>query len=52
MDNQQPSNELEWREVKEYSNYDICINSDTFGVEKAADLICEMVKEKEKILKV
>ncbi len=29
------------------SNYDICINSDAFGVEKTADLICEMVKEKE-----
>ena len=23
MDNQQPSNELEWREVKEYSNYEV-----------------------------
>ena len=28
------------------SNYDICINSDSLGVEKAADLICEMIKEK------
>ena len=27
-------------------NYDICINSDSLGVEKAADLICEMIKEK------
>ena len=27
-------------------NYDICINSDSLGVEKAADLICEMLKEK------
>ena len=36
--------EKEW---KNNSNYDVCINSDTLGVEKAADLICEMVKEKE-----
>ena len=27
-------------------NYDICINSDSLGVEKAADLISEMIKEK------
>ena len=27
-------------------NYDICINSDSLGVEKAVDLICEMIKEK------
>ena len=27
-------------------NYDICINSDSLGVEKAADLICEIIKEK------
>ncbi len=32
-----------------HSNYDICINSDTLGVEKTADLICDMIKEKEKI---
>lgn len=25
-------------------NYDICINSDVYGVEKTADLICEIVK--------
>ena len=31
--------EKEWNN---HSNYDICINSDTIGVEKAADLICEM----------
>ena len=31
-------------------NYDICINSDTLGIEKTADLICEMVQEKENIL--
>lgn len=28
------------------SNYDICINSDTLGVEKSAELICELIKEK------
>lgn len=27
-----------------HANYDICINSDTLGVEKSADIICEMVK--------
>ena len=32
------------REWKDYSNYDICINSDLLGVEKVADLICEMIK--------
>lgn len=39
------------REWKDYSNYDICINSDLLGVEKVADLICEMIKQKEDILK-
>ncbi len=34
--------EKEWNDP---SNYDICINSDTLGVEKSADLICEMIKE-------
>ncbi len=29
-----------------FSNYDICINSDTLGVEKSADLICEIINEK------
>ncbi len=33
-----------------HSNYDICINSDALGVEKSAELICEFIKEKEKIL--
>lgn len=28
------------------SNYDLCINSDTFGVEKAADMICEIAMKK------
>ena len=40
--------EKEWTD---YANYDICINSDILGVEKTADFICEMVKEKETILK-
>lgn len=32
--------ENEW---KDNSNYDICINSDSLGVEKSAELICELV---------
>ena len=35
--------EKEW---KDNSNYDICINSDSLGVEKSADLICEMINKK------
>ena len=31
-------------------NYDICIYSDTIGVVKSADLICKLVKNKEKVL--
>ena len=27
-------------------DYDICINSDALGVERVADLICEIAKEK------
>ena len=34
------------REWNNHENYDICINSDEIGVEKAADLICDMVKQK------
>ena len=34
------------QEWDNHSNYDICINSDELGVEKAADLICDMVKNK------
>lgn len=30
---------------KDFSNYDICINSDLLGVEKSADIICAMVKD-------
>ncbi len=35
--------EQQWGNV---TNYDICINSDTLGVQKVADLICEMVLNK------
>ena len=38
------------KEWKNFSNYDICVNSDALGVEKTADMICEMVEEKEKSL--
>ena len=31
-------------EWKNTDNYDLCINSDTLGVEKTADLICNMVE--------
>ena len=31
------------RDWKDSSNYDISINSDTLGVEKTADLVCELV---------
>ena len=40
--------EQEWNN---HANYDICINSDELGVEKAAEVICEMAKEKDKITK-
>lgn len=38
------------REWKDYSNYDLCINSDNLGVEKSADLICKIIKEKQEIM--
>ena len=31
---------------KNFSNYDICINSDYYGVEKTAEMICKMIDEK------
>lgn len=34
------------REWQDNSNYDICINSDILGVEKSADLICEIIEKK------
>lgn len=38
------------KDWNDHSNYDICINSDILGVEKSADIICNIVKEKELIL--
>ena len=38
------------KEWKDFSNYDICINSDTLGVEKTADMILEIINKKEKII--
>ncbi len=38
------------REWGDNSNYDICINSDTLGVDKSAQLLCDMIKEKEETL--
>ncbi len=43
------ANHYKYYTEKDWSNpenYDICINSDSLGVEKVADLICEMIKEK------
>lgn len=39
--------EKEWNNRE---NYDLCINSDIVGVEKSAELICKLVKDKEEIL--
>lgn len=39
------------RNWSNYENYHICINSDMLGVEKTAQLICEMVKEKNIVVK-
>ena len=36
------------KEWKNFSNYDICINSDALGVEKTAEMICQIVEQKEK----
>ena len=38
------------KEWKDLSNYDMCVNSDALGVERTADIICEMIKEREKTL--
>ena len=35
--------EKEWNN---HTNYDICINSDAIGIDNAANLICDMLKEK------
>ena len=37
--------EKEW---KDYTNYDICINSDVLGVDKSAEIICKIVERKMK----
>ena len=37
------------RKWGESSNYDLCINSDSFGVEKSADIICELVMSENKV---
>jgi cytidylate kinase len=34
---------------KDYTNYDLCINSDTYGVEKTAEIICDTLKSKIKV---
>ncbi|MCM1181693.1 MAG: cytidylate kinase-like family protein, partial [Clostridium sp.] len=34
------------RDWTDKSNYDICVNSDLLGVEKTAELLCAMIKEK------
>lgn len=34
------------RDWSNKSNYDICINSDFLGVERAAELVCTMIKER------
>lgn len=39
--------EKEWNN---HSNYDLCINTATLGVEKSADLVCDVVKQKEAML--
>lgn len=39
------------KEWNDNENYDICINSDKLGVEKSADLICNIIQEKQ-LLKV
>ena len=35
------------KQWSDHSNYDIAINSDSFGVEKTADVICELVETKD-----
>jgi len=37
------------KEWEDSENYDICINSDTFGVEKSAEIICDMLKSKTRV---
>lgn len=35
------------KDWKDLSNYDICVNSDALGVDKTADIICEMIQERQ-----
>ena len=37
------------REWRNFENYDLCINSDKIGVEKAAELIVEIINSKQKV---
>lgn len=37
------------REWRNFENYDLCINSDKIGVEKAAELIVETINSKQKV---
>ena len=34
------------KEWKDITNYDLCINSDLYGVEKTAEIICSIIKER------
>lgn len=34
------------------TNYDICINSDTLGVDKSAELICQIIKNKSDMIEI
>ena len=36
------------KEWKDFKNYDLCINSDALGVEKTAEMICEIANKKAK----
>lgn len=38
------------KEWKDIINYDLCINSDLYGVEKTAEFICDIIREKYNIL--
>ena len=39
-------NKIRAKDWKEPSNYDICINSDTIGIDNAVNLICDIVNKK------
>ena len=47
------ANHYKYYTEKDWSNrenYDLCINSDIVGVEKSAELICKLVKDKEEVM--